>query len=52
MDVKEGNTELPRKSLIIKGYDVVGFVKVGGEPVKNVHVAISSVSTYNLKKHK
>lgn len=45
----EGNTELPPKSLIIKGYDVSGFVKADGEPVKDVHVVISSVSYSTLQ---
>lgn len=44
VNVAEGNTELPPRSLIIKGYDVTGFVKADGEPVKDVHIIISTVS--------
>lgn len=36
MEVTEGNTELPSKSLLIKGYDVSGYVKSNGLPVKDV----------------
>lgn len=43
VNVAEGNTELPPQSLVIKGYDVSGFVKADGEPVKDVHIIISSV---------
>lgn len=44
VNVAEGNTELPSQSLVVRGYDVTGFVKADGEPVKDVHVVISSVS--------
>lgn len=36
VEVTEGNTELPPKSLLIKGYDVSGYVKSNGVPVKDV----------------
>lgn len=36
VEVTEGNTELPPKSLLVKGYDVSGYVKSNGVPIKDV----------------
>lgn len=40
--VEEGNTELPKNSLVIQGYDVIGEVKSDGESVKDIIVILSS----------
>lgn len=38
--VTEGNTDLPPKSLLVQGYDVVGAVKSEGEPVRDTLVLL------------
>ncbi|CAG9855021.1 unnamed protein product [Phyllotreta striolata] len=40
--VTEGNTELPKNSLVIQGFDVSGQVKSEGESVKDTIVALLS----------
>lgn len=48
MTVAEGNTELPKHSLIVQGYDVVGQVKSEGESVKNTIVVLLSEVNLSL----
>lgn len=44
VNVAQGNTELPSGSLVVNGYDVTGFVKSEGEPVKDVTVLLLGTS--------
>lgn len=44
VDVAEGNTELPPHSLIVKGYDISGFIKADGDPVSDVYVVLSTLN--------
>ncbi|KAJ8968511.1 hypothetical protein NQ317_016159 [Molorchus minor] len=40
VQVAESNTELPKNSLIVQGYDVSGKVKTNGEAVKDVTILL------------
>ncbi|KAG5882400.1 hypothetical protein JTB14_008975 [Gonioctena quinquepunctata] len=51
VDVKvaESNTELPKNSLVIKGYDVSGTVKSGEDPVKGASILLFSDENKEVK---
>lgn len=40
VDVKIGNTELPRDSFIVAGYDVTGHIVGNGEPIDGVNIVL------------
>nr|XP_023013784.1 nodal modulator 3 [Leptinotarsa decemlineata] len=44
VEVAESNTELPKNSLVIQGYDVSGSVKSENEPVKGASILLFSES--------
>lgn len=46
VNVQEGNTELPDKSLVIFGYDVKGRVTSDSEPMKDVSFLLYGVRTF------
>ncbi|XP_018334048.1 nodal modulator 1 [Agrilus planipennis] len=51
VEVSEGNTEIPRNSLVIGGYNVKGFIKSEEMPVKGITVVLcQDENIENVKK--